>query len=136
MNTYMATIVGLFIWKHFVFDFIFQTRWIGVGKFKDGIRNWFMPLLIHSAINASGTAMILLCMHRKDLLWLAYTEIAVHFIIDRGKVYINKSWGWTHLDEEYWILIGLDQALHYSWYLYICTYLIGVEMWMNLANLA
>jgi len=97
-----------FIVKHFVADFILQTKWMAVGKFKLFPNN-MLPLLVHSLIHATIT-FIFINMHI-----LFIIELVSHFIIDLSKVLVSRKYNIN--DKEYWWLLGLDQMLHYFIYI-------------------
>ena len=99
----------LFIVKHYVCDFVLQNSWQAIGKAKT--KGWILPLLVHSVINATGTAIILLVFGSPYWLVFGLSEIAVHFIIDRikTKVPVVKD------SRAYWLVFGADQTLHLIW---------------------
>jgi hypothetical protein len=114
----MATLLLLFVFqvKHFVLDFLYQPpyQWKNKGTFghPGGI--------LHAGQHAVMTFCLLLGFTGGSLiaLWLALAEFVAHYLIDWGKMNLNKKMGWgptTH--EQFWQLLGFDQLLHQLIYL-------------------
>jgi hypothetical protein len=105
----MALLAIVMATKHYIADFLFQTKWIAHGK--ECARGWFMPLLTHVLGHAALTLAIALVVAPR-LWWLALADFAIHFVIDRGKGLLCRS---AHLgpdDKTFWLLLGFDQYLH------------------------
>ena len=105
----MAALVAVFSLKHFVADFILQTGWIALGK--DCRDDWAKPLAAHVAIHAALALAIILVVAPR-LWWLALVDLAIHFVIDRGKTLAGRWGRWGPDNARYWWLFGLDQLLH------------------------
>ena len=105
----LAAFALLFAAKHLVADFIFQTGWIAHGK--EAPAGWVLPLAAHAGIHAAMTPALALAI-RPSLWWLAIVDLAVHFVIDRGKSVAGRWGRWTATDARYWWLLGFDQFLH------------------------
>lgn len=97
-----------FIVKHFVADFILQTKWMAVGKFKAYPHN-ILPLITHSTIHG----IITLLMLNNPIFF--FIDTFSHFVIDYLKVVSSRKYNIN--DKEYWWLLGLDQMLHYFIYI-------------------
>lgn len=117
----LAVLALLFALKHLVADFIFQTSWIAHGK--EGTSGWVLPLAAHAGIHAAMTLAITLAV-RPSLWWLAILDLAVHFLIDRGKSITGRWGGWTATDARYWWLLGFDQFLHQATNIGLATALV------------
>ena len=95
--------------KHFVADFILQTKWIAHGK--EARHGWFTPLAVHVLGHAVLTLAIALAVAPR-LWWLAVVDLVIHASIDRAKS-LTGQWGkWGVEDSAYWWLLGFDQFLH------------------------
>jgi Protein of unknown function (DUF3307) len=95
--------------KHFVADFVLQTKWIAHGK--EARQGWLAPLAVHVLCHAALTLAIALAIAPR-LWWLALVDLVVHATIDRGKSLAGHWGGWTVEDSAYWWLLGFDQFLH------------------------
>lgn len=115
----MLSLFSLFLFKHFICDFLLQTRYQWSNK---GIL--FHPGgLLHAGITIAGTAIILLLWGYVD--WtllgiLLVMEFAVHYLMDWAKVNINEYYSWGPLTGPYfWWLLGFDQLVHMLTYVVI-----------------
>jgi hypothetical protein len=99
----------IFVIKHFLADFLFQTGWMAIGKGQK--REWVKPLVIHSGIHALMTLAIAL-VFLPALWWLCLVDFVVHGCIDRAKGYTTRRLGVTEKDSVSWWLLGIDQAAH------------------------
>lgn len=111
--------------KHLVADWIIQPRWMHQNKGTFGHPGG----IAHSGFHALLTGAILFPMAPLVLVWsLAAGEFFVHYLIDWGKMNLNRGLGlvprpeapyvWP-ASEGFWILVGLDQWLHQVWYLVV-----------------
>jgi hypothetical protein len=120
------TVVGLmfgFIVKHFVCDFMMQWKYQYSNKGQLGHPGG----ILHALICAIGTIVVLFSLDISVhlMLGLALLDGVIHYFIDYGKVNINKYYGWTAIThEQFWVLVGFDQFLHYTTYLIIILLLI------------
>ena len=105
----MAALAAVFSLKHFFADFVLQSGWIALGK--DCRDEWFKPLAAHVAIHA-GLALVIVLIVAPRLWWLALVDLAVHFVVDRGKTMLGRWGRWGPDDARYWWLFGFDQLLH------------------------
>ncbi len=105
-----AILYAVFILKHCVADFWFQTSWMAAGKERP--TNWLAPLSAHCAIHAVLTGAIAMVVAPR-LWWLAIADFFIHAAIDRCKGLIGRRFALTPFtDARWWRLFGLDQALH------------------------
>jgi hypothetical protein len=106
----------MFMVKHFVVDFVCQTRYQWSNK---GIYGHPGGLL-HAGLHGLGTTVCLLAFAWEDILFLALMDAVFHYHIDWAKVKINNRMGWTADNSEYfWWLLGADQLLHMITYIII-----------------
>jgi hypothetical protein len=99
----------LFLVKHLIADFFFQTQWMIAAKGRSS--NWILPLAAHSAIHALGTLAICLLL-APALFWFGAVDMVVHFSLDRGKEYWVRRAAVTPREPLFWRLLGIDQSLH------------------------
>ena len=108
--------------KHFICDFVVQTRY--QLRYK-GIYGHPAGLL-HAGLHTTGSAAVLIALKIAGLLSVSITllaallaaEFVLHYHIDWGKEQANKP-----LSKEegtaYWALFGFDQFLHQATYVAI-----------------
>lgn len=112
----------LFTIKHFIFDFAYQPpyQWQNKGTYGH------MGGIVHSGIHAIVSFAILLFFADFPIaLGLALFEFIVHYHVDWGKMNLNKRMGWTATTHnEFWVLLGVDQLLHYITYIVMIGYLL------------
>jgi hypothetical protein len=113
----VAFIAALIV-KHFVADFVLQT------KFQYSNKGKFLHPggLLHGLITIAATAVVLLAFRIPISLWplILGVEFVAHYMMDFIKVRINQKMGWsptTH--QQYFILLGFDQMVHYLTYVWI-----------------
>lgn len=108
-------LMTLFVLKHFIVDFPIQTpyQWMNKG-------NYGHPGgLLHSGLHAFATYLILF-MVTPIALGLAAIDFAIHYHVDWAKMNINNHYGWkADKDAAFWVLLGIDQLLHYLTYILI-----------------
>ena len=118
---YLFAILGI---KHFIFDFLYQPPYMWQNKGTFGHPGG----IIHSGLHAIATFIILLFFTLSPIaFFIAGTEFVVHYLTDWAKMNINRNKGWgatTH--NEFWILMGLDQLVHYLTYVGIVAAVYGV----------
>jgi hypothetical protein len=73
----------------------------------------------HALVHASWTFLILVffCHDANLIIGLAFLDFAIHYHVDFIKQQLNC--GLTPKDRNFWIWLGLDQALHYLTYIAI-----------------
>lgn len=106
---WLATLYVLFVIKHFLADFLFQTGWMARGKAQS--EAWLAPLAKHAGIHGALTLLLMLAL-QPSLWWLGPVDFVIHGVIDRGKALATRGLGLTETDNAWWWLVGLDQALH------------------------
>lgn len=149
-------ILSLFVLKHFVVDFLLQTKfqWSNKGDYLH------FGGVLHSLLHGIATAAIVYYMTYKvftfafDLaIVLGFIDYVVHYHVDWAKININKKFNFHPQTPEFWVLLGLDQFLHYltyiliivlvfsgyySWIVEISTivmYLIGLSLFLSIIDL-
>lgn len=108
MNEVVLLFLALFT-KHFIIDFIFQTKYQWSNKGTYGHPGG----ILHAGLHGIGTYVCFALLFPAHAILLAYLDAVVHYHIDWAKMSINKKYGLgpnTHA--SYWVLLGLDQYLH------------------------
>jgi hypothetical protein len=104
-----------FIVKHFICDFILQRPYQYLNKGTYG----HLGGVLHATIHSVATFCVLAYFNvaiELAIIW-AYFDGVTHYHIDWGKVKLCKRFNLTPINSEvYWILLGLDQLLHYIVY--------------------
>jgi hypothetical protein len=119
----LLLLLGAFQIKHFLGDYVLQSRYI-----LDHRRIWgHGGGLLHVAIHAALTLPILLVAHVSLPLLLAIMlgEAVFHYHLDWVKDGWTLRMGWTPRDKQFWWLNGVDQALHQISYLVIVWLISG-----------
>ena len=108
--------------KHFVVDFLLQTRYQLVNK-----GTWGHPGgILHAGLHGVGTYLCVALVTRPDIaLGLALIDWTVHYHIDWAKMQLNSRLGLTPADSRFWVLFGLDQLLHQLTYVGILFLLVS-----------
>lgn len=115
----ILTLLLLFLFqlKHFIVDFPLQ----GPYHYKNKGTYGHPGGIEHAGFHAIATMMFLPFFAGFEVaLWLSVFEFLFHYHLDWAKMRINAIKGWgptTH--EQFWWLLGADQALHQSSYLVI-----------------
>lgn len=103
-----ALLIGAFIVKHTIADFIYQPEFQWKNKGTYGHPGGIVHSLQHVALSA-----IIMGFIGVIFPWLLLFEFLVHYHTDWLKMNLNKHFGWkaeTH--SQFWILTGLDQMIH------------------------
>lgn len=108
-------VFALLIVKHFLVDFPLQKpyQWMNKGTYghPGGI--------LHACLHGLFTFIALVCFTPMAIS-LACLDTIIHYNIDWAKMNINAHYGWkADKDEAFWVLLGLDQLLHYLTYVLI-----------------
>lgn len=115
MNTTVVVLLALFGIKHFIADFLMQYDYMFREKGIYGATGG----LHHAIVHACFTFLILVffCHDANLIIGLAFLDFVLHYHIDYFKQQFNQ--GLTPADRQFWIWLGLDQALHYLTYIII-----------------
>lgn len=120
----LLSLMCLFILKHYLADFTFQTPRMIEEKGTYGARGG----IDHAVVHALFTLVILMYWIPFFEPWLllaaalAILDGVLHYHIDWAKM--NLGQGLTPADKCYWTLLGVDQMLHYLTYILIIGLLI------------
>lgn len=116
-DSIFIVLAALFI-KHWYVDFVVQTpkevaekgtylKWGGIQhSLKHGI---FTGLVVWSFVQ--GTV--------ADCIFFGLLDFVAHYHIDWAKMNINKKYGYTIEQEEFWFWLGADQLAHAFTYLFL-----------------
>ena len=105
----------LFELKHFLCDFVLQTKWQVDAKKRYGAAGGVLHAGLHGL--TSLPALLVLTATPALLIAIPLFEFALHYHIDWAKARIDTTAGWTVADQAYWMIFGLDQLLHQLTYL-------------------
>ena len=111
----------LFEAKHFLCDFVLQTRYQKQHKGRYG----HPAGLIHAGVQAVGSLPAILLLSRSAVLVpaIVVAEFLVHYHIDWLKMAIARRRGLGPDDALYWTVFGADQFLHQMTYAVILAVL-------------
>ena len=101
--------------KHLIIDFPLQTpyQWMNKGTYGHP------GGLLHAGLHALGTYIVFIILNAsiEGAFILAFIDGFLHYHIDWVKMKLNKFYGWTPKNPQFWTLLGLDQYLHLLTYL-------------------
>ena len=109
-TAWIAIALVAFLAKHLLGDFIFQTKWMVMGK--ERCKDWVLPLAIHAGVHGTITALLFLVVS-PALAWLGLVDALVHGTIDRLKSHAARRAKLTPQQTGFWWLFGMDQTLHH-----------------------
>jgi hypothetical protein len=96
-----------------------EYQWSNKGKY-------FHPGgVLHSALHGLATFIIFSFVHfetNKPILFaflLSTLDIFIHYHVDWIKTNVNKAFRYTQEDKGFWILLGIDQSLHFLTYIFL-----------------
>ena len=118
MTVTVFILLALFGIKHFIADFLMQYDYMlrekGIYGATGGVH--------HALVHACWTFLILVffCSDANTIIALSLADFVLHYHIDYFKQQVNK--GLTTADRQFWVCLGLDQALHYLTYVGIISY--------------
>jgi hypothetical protein len=119
----VVLLLALFGIKHFVVDYPLQKPYQFMNKGTYGHPGG----LLHAGLHAIGTVAVLWLF--ADIEWIAIMaalDFTVHYHVDWAKMRINERYGWkSDKHEQFWILLGFDQLLHWLTYVAIIGLTIG-----------
>ncbi len=110
--------------KHLLFDFCWQTpyEWQNKGTYghfggiqhsgKHALATFLMMVILSWALGFNASMLLIIL--------ISLMEFLVHYHMDWSKVNINKKYGWTATTHnEFWIMVGIDQFVHFLTYIWI-----------------
>src|SRR5262249_18605852 len=106
MGLNFASFMPLFLafqLKHFLCDFVFQTKWMAKEKASANI-----PLFLHSGTHSLGTLMIILYF-APSWWFLCLLDLVTHAAIDRARTWVRG----TVNEKKFWVSLGADQMAHH-----------------------
>lgn len=112
---------SLFTVKHFIVDYWLQNeyQWSNKG-------NYLHPGgVLHSALHGLATFIIFSFVHyetNNPILFafiLSTLDIFIHYHIDWIKTNVNRDLGYKQEHKGFWILLGIDQTLHFLTYIFL-----------------
>ena len=103
--------VALLAIKHVVADFTLQPSGMAIAK--DRGSGWLRPLLLHCAAHGTLTTLLVVGLADARFWFLGPIDFIVHFGIDRAKGVVSRRYALTQNDRPFWIVLGVDQALHH-----------------------
>lgn len=111
----------LLVVKHFIVDFILQTDKMVMEKGTYGAWGGIYHSLGHGAF----TWLALAWLNPLYAIIPAIFDFVVHYHVDWAKMNINKKYGWTPKDHQFWVSLGVDQLAHYLTYVIIIGWFVG-----------
>lgn len=106
------------ILKHFVCDFPLQAH---PYMYKNKGSYGHPGGILHASIHVAGTYAALFLFTPMALV-LALADGLAHYHIDWAKMRLGSYMGWGPLNSEwFWILLGVDQLLHYLTYFILAS---------------
>ena len=109
--------LALFALKHFVADFVLQTRWMMTEKGHYGRLGGIAHATVH--MGSSVPALVVLGAGPLAASILILFEGAVHYHLDFLKESISRRLAMDPSHKGFWILLGADQLLHQLTYILI-----------------
>jgi len=106
--------------KHFIADFLMQFDYMLREKGTYGATGGVHHALVHASF--TFFILVFVATSANTMIALAALDFAVHYHVDFYKQQLNKHL--TTADRRFWLLLGLDQALHYLTYIgiiYVAT---------------
>lgn len=118
MTTHMMlNLMMLIICKHFVVDFLMQPPYMYKNKGTYGHPGGYLHAMFHML-----ATVVILCyfIDHSIACMLAISEGIIHYHIDWAKMNIGRLCEWKPDNSEwFWMLMGLDQFLHYMTYMFM-----------------
>jgi hypothetical protein len=113
--------------KHFICDFVLQTRYQFGNKGIYGHPGGYIHAGLHAVCSIPAILMV------SDAVWLiaaiVVAEFLFHYHVDWLKEQINKRRGLTHDTTLFWVVFGADQLLHQM------TYVVTLAVLARISNL-
>lgn len=115
-------IISLLMFKHFIGDFILQTKNQALHKHI----LWHPLGILHSLIHAVLTIFVLWSFTNPELVLIyAFLDGLTHYAIDFFKMNINYMYNLKPDNQLFWALVGLDQFMHYLTYFVITVMVVS-----------
>ena len=113
----VLAVVGLLLVKHFLFDFVLQTRFQRANKSVYGHPGG----LLHAGLHVLGTTSVFLIVMPPagPAAIILGAEFLAHYHIDWIKEQVLRRAHWGPADSRFWAILGGDQLLHGLGYLAI-----------------
>ena len=111
-------ILTAFFIKHFIADFLLQTKYQYSNKGTYG----HLGGILHVAIHGISSLPIVYFLSPNFLtlstsILVVVFEMSVHYHIDWAKMNLNTRMDWKcDKNDEFWTLLGFDQLFHYLTY--------------------
>ncbi|MDC0535599.1 DUF3307 domain-containing protein, partial [Francisellaceae bacterium] len=110
--------------KHFLCDWILQTKSMATKKGLTSQDGGYKALFSHTLIHSMGTFIITL-IFCAQLWWLAIIDFLIHSAIDRTKATAEIKLSLQPNNKYFWWLLGFDQELHHlTHFAFIITILV------------
>jgi len=107
-------IISLLLLKHFLFDFVLQSKAMLFSKAIYG--RW--PGLLHSIAHGAGTFFVLTVTSLTCALFFAVLDTIIHYHVD----WIRGKYGSKDVTSDlFWMHMGLDQLAHGFTYIFITS---------------
>ena len=106
--------------KHFLADFVLQFPYMLGEKGIYGATGGVHHALLHAAF--TFFILVFVATSANEMIGLAALDFAIHYHVDFIKQQLNKQL--TTADRRFWLVLGLDQGLHYLTYIgiiYVAT---------------
>ena len=108
-------VMAVLLAKHFLFDFVFQTRFQLANKHIYGHPGG----LLHAGLHILGTLPVFMLATPPASVGVAilFGEFVAHYHLDWAKEQLLRRTGWTSTTSRYWAVFGGDQFAHGLMYL-------------------
>lgn len=123
LSTALIAVFAVLEIKHFVFDYLTQTRYQFLNKGKYGHPGG----ILHAGLQALGTTAAFFFITPTLAVGVAVVigEFLAHYHIDWTKETWLKAGGYKTSDGGYWRIYGIDQFAHQATYVVIAAVLAG-----------
>jgi len=116
MTLTVFILLALFGIKHFIADFVMQYPYMIREKGIYGATGGLHHAIVHACL--TFFVLVMACVNGANgfiIIALSFADFVLHYHIDYFKQKLNR--GLTTADRQFWIYLGLDQALHYLTYI-------------------
>lgn len=123
-NISLLLLVGLFIIKHFIVDFLWQTPYQFKNKHILGHPGGIIHALLHAVTSWVILGMVF-SFFSTTVIIAVIAELFIHYFVDFMKMNFNIRFNYTPSNSPiFWYMLGFDQLLHYCTYLGMIYYII------------